>query len=313
MSKIIVTGGAGYLGSVLVPQLLNLGHSVTVIDNFKHGVPSLSLCSNNPLFSLINENVCNSSAVISSALKNADAVIPLAALVGAPTCDKNPTEALSTNTQAIKDLVRACPENTLIIFPNSNSGYGTTPGGTVCDETTPLKPISVYGSTKQQAEDAVMKHPSGICLRFATLFGASPRMRLDLLVNDFVYKAVSEKTIVLFESHFRRNFLNVQDAAQAIIFCLNNAHRTKGEVFNVGDSSANLTKKELCERIKLYCPHLEVYESSFGKDPDQRDYVVSNAKFEKLGWRVRLSLDAGIIELLTCYQQPFYSLQNRNN
>lgn len=309
--RILCTGGAGYLGSVLVPQLINRGHVVTVIDSFKYGVPSLSNMCRYPEFSLINADVRNQS-VLQEQLKKADAVIPLAAIVGAPACARIPQEATSINYQAVKYLVKSCSKDQVIVFPNTNSGYGTTEAGTVCTEETPSNPISVYGRTKQDAENEVLQHESGIALRFATLFGVSPRMRLDLLVNDFVYRAMNDRSIVLFESHFRRNFLHVRDAAQAIMFCLDNVKNMHGQTFNAGNSAANLTKKELCDKIKKHVPSLEVYESATGKDPDQRDYIVSNAKIEELGWKARLSIDDGIIELLSCYQQPFHLLQNRN-
>lgn len=310
MSKILVTGGGGYLGSVLVPLLISEGYKVTVIDNFRHNVPSLSSICPAQNLTLINSDIRN-FGLIQAEVKKADVIIPLAALVGAPLCTQNPTETYDVNYHAIKSLVEICTDQ-IIIFPNSNSGYGTTASDTICTEDTPSNPISLYGKTKQSAEDRVLTHPFGIALRFATLFGASPRMRLDLLVNDFVYRAVHDRSIVLFESHFRRNFLHVRDAANAIIFCLDNVQQMKGQAFNAGNSTANLTKKELCEKIKKHVPKLEIYESTTGKDPDQRDYIVSNAKLEKLGWEPKLSIDNGILELLSCYQQPFYSTQNRN-
>ena len=302
--KVLVTGGAGYLGAALVPALLDAGHDVTVLDSFRHGVPSLAACCHHPRFALVRGDAHGGE--LKRLVAKADAIIPLAALVGAAACDRDPTAAITTNENAIDALYRAASREQLILYPNTNSGYGAG-GAAECTEDTPLQPLSLYGSLKAHAEAIVLEHPHGVSFRFATLFGASPRMRLDLLVNDFVYRAVRDRALTLFEGGFRRNYLHVRDAASAFVFALEAEHYKSmaGYAFNVGLSDANLTKRALCQRIQRHVPDFCWFESPIGEDPDQRDYVVSNARIEATGWRPRHSLDDGITELVKLYQMPF--------
>lgn len=301
MSHVLVTGGAGYLGSVLVPMLLMANHDVTVIDNFRYGQSSLMGCCHHRKLSILNQDIRLNSEY-HDWVKVADVIIPLAAMVGAPVCDKNRAEAFSVNTNAIEDLCRVTRPDQTILYPMSNSGYGTG-GEAECTEESPLLPISVYGKSKVLAEKAVLAHPRGVSFRFATLFGCSPRMRLDLLVNDFVHRAVRDRSIILFEPNFRRNFLHVRDAASAFLFAINHQDQMAGQVYNVGLSSANLTKSQLCEYISQHVKGF-TWHIGDGKDPDQRNYVVSNAKIEALGWKPRYTLNDGIRELLKGYAMP---------
>lgn len=314
MNNVIVTGGAGYLGSILVPILLDRGYCVTVVDNFQHGVPSLSAVCRDKNLTILNFDARDFNK-LSSVLVSAQIVIPLAAVVGAPACDRDMNKAYTTNEIAIQNLISGL--DTLdyyptVIFPNSNSGYGTTSSDVVCSEETPFNPISLYGKTKANAERHVLKYKHGVSLRFATLFGASPRMRLDLLVNDFVYRAVTDKALTLFEGHFRRNYLHVRDAVRAILFVIEHKERMWQQTYNVGDTQANMTKRALCAKIANHIPGFSIHAAAIGKDSDQRDYTVSNAKIEALGWFPKETVDNGIIELIKCYQQPFFSFMNRN-
>ncbi|MDO8715711.1 MAG: NAD(P)-dependent oxidoreductase [Dehalococcoidales bacterium] len=305
--KILCTGGAGYFGSVLVPMLLEHNHDVTVVDSFRHGQPSLLQWCYHPRLTIINHDV---RADPTRHLKGMDVIIPLAALVGAPICDKNPNEAWSINHTEINYLCRSEARlNQTILFPMTNSGYSS--GGEIeCTENSQLKPISIYGQSKVLAEKAVLSHPQGISFRFATLFGCSPRMRLDLLVNDFTYRAVRDRSLTLFEANFRRNYLHVRDAARVFLFAIEHAESKSmfGQAYNVGLSSANLSKRELCERIAGQVPGFVFHEAAVGKDPDQRNYVVSNAKIEALGFKPWYSIDYGITELIKGYQMPLDSV-----
>ena len=252
--KILCTGGAGYLGSVLVPMLLEANYDVTVLDSFRRGAPSLAAWCFNPRLNLVYGDV--QSPITQQLASKADVIIPLAALAGAPECDRDPIGAIATNTKAVEALCSKASFNQLILFPNTNSGYGI---GDVkeCTEDSPLRPVSLYGRSKIQAEAAVLQHPNGVSFRFATLFGASPRMRLDLLVNDFVYRAVRDRALTLFEGGFRRNYLHVRDAASAFLFLLSNPmHLANHRVFNCGDSRANMNKRELCVKIQQHVPNL---------------------------------------------------------
>ncbi len=300
--KILITGGAGYIGSVLVPELLKQGHEVTVIDNFMYNQPSLLDSCHYKTLKIARGDVRNEK-LMAQHIKEKDFIIPLACLVGAPLCDRDPIAARNINLEAIKTILRLREPHQKIIFPNTNSGYGRQQEGTsFCDENTPLEPISLYGQLKVEAEKAILESGNGITLRLATVFGISPRMRLDLLVNDFVYRALNDRFIVLFESHFKRNYIHVRDVVSAFIHCMNNFELLKNQPYNVGLSDANLSKLELCQEIKKQLPDFVFIESSIGEDPDKRDYIVSNEKIEKTGFKTQVSLQEGIAELIKGYQ-----------
>jgi nucleoside-diphosphate-sugar epimerase len=299
--NILVTGGAGYLGTTLVPALLEAGHRVTVLDNFMYRQTGLEACCANPAFDVVRGDARSADA-LAPLVKKADAVIPLAALVGAPLCDRDRVGALSTNQEGVATLVGMMSRSQQLVYPTTNSGYGVGKPGEFCTEETPLNPISLYGRTKSDAEKIVLERGSGVSLRLATVFGMSPRMRTDLLVNDFVYRAVYDRFVVLFEAHFKRNYIHVRDVAGAFMHSFANYERMSGQVYNVGLSDANLSKAELCERIKRHVPSFVYLEAPVGEDPDKRDYIVSNAKIEATGWRPRHSLDDGIAELIKGYR-----------
>ena len=298
MTRVLVTGGAGYLGSVLVPLLLERGFDVTVIDSFMYDQDSLAASCYHPRFSLTRGDV-RSRETMAPLLKRADIVIPLAALVGAPLCDRDPLAATSTNLQAVVDMVGSLSPAQRVIMPVSNSGYGVGTGNALCTEESPLRPVSLYGRDKVAAERFLLEHhPTTVTLRLATVFGMSPRMRLDLLVNDFTYRACTDRFIVLFESHFKRNFIHVRDVARAFLHAIDRFETMQGGPYNVGLSDANLSKRELCTRIQAHVPSFVFSESNIGKDPDQRDYIVSNEKIERTGFTPMFSLDDGIRELV---------------
>jgi nucleoside-diphosphate-sugar epimerase len=298
MQRVLVTGGAGYLGSTLVPALLDRGFAVTVVDNFLFGQDSLSAVCHHPQFAIVRGDV-RDRAVMAPLVKVADIIIPLAALVGAPMCDRDPLAATSTNKQAIVDMLPNLSREQRVLLPITNSGYGVGQTGKFCTEDTPLRPVSLYGRDKVELERILLEqHPSALSLRLATVFGMSPRMRLDLLVNDFVYRAVNDRFIVLFEAHFKRNFIHVRDVARAFLHAIDHFDTMKGGPYNVGLSDANLSKRELCDRIRLQVPQFVVLESEINKDKDQRDYIVSNEKIERTGYRPVHSLDDGIRELV---------------
>jgi len=298
--KILVTGGSGYLGSTLVPELLNLGNEVTVLDNFMFGQNSLLECCSNPNFK-VERGDCRDETTMKKLVKDNDIIIPLAALVGVPLCNRDEIGTISTNRDAIGILVKLLSKEQRIIMPVTNSGYGVGQKGIYCTEETPLNPISTYGKTKVEAEKFVLDRGNGISLRLATVFGMSPRMRIDLLVNDFTYRAVKDRFIVIFEGHFKRNYIHVKDVTNAFIHSINNFDTMKNQPYNVGLSEANLSKLELCERIKKHLPEFVYMESEVGKDPDKRDYIVSNEKIEKTGFKPQNSLDMGIKELIKGY------------
>jgi len=299
--KILITGGAGYLGSVMVPRLLAAGHEVIVLDNFMYNQsPLLDLC-HEPKLTVVRGDA-RDRKVVERLMKGADAVFPLACLTGAPLCAKDPVGARTILLDAVKLVVELSSKDQRLIFPTTNSGYGIGEKGKFCTEDTPLRPISLYGTLKCDAEKAILDSGHGITLRLATAFGASPRMRLDLLVNDFVYRAVYDRFVILFEAHFKRNFIHTRDVAKAFMHSLDHFEVMKNEPYNVGLSDANLSKQELCEEIKKHVPDFYFVEAAVGEDPDKRDYVVSNAKIEKTGFKPDMSLSKGIAELIKAYQ-----------
>lgn len=298
VQRVLVTGGAGYLGSVLVPALLERGFAVTVVDNFMYRQDSLNAVCWHKDFTLIYGDV-RSMDTMRPLLKQADIIIPLAALAGAPLCDRDPTAATSTNLQAIADMAREIGRDQRVLLPVTNSGYGVGEKDRFCTEETPIRPVSRYGRDKVEAERVLLeRHPSSISFRLATVFGMSPRMRLDLLVNDFTFRACRDRSIVLFESHFKRNFIHVRDVARVFLHGIDCFDAMKGQIYNVGLSDANLSKLELCQRIQTHVPGFVVHESDIGRDPDKRDYIVSNEKIERTGFKPALSLDDGIGELV---------------
>lgn len=302
MTKILVTGGAGYIGSVLVPALLKNGHEVIVLDNFMYRqTPLLDQHHRQPL-RIIRGDVRNIE-LINQIIdrEKPNFIFPLAGIVGAPACELDQTAARTTNLDAIRVMLQLA-DNTKIIFPNTNSGYGIGQNNVFCDETTPLHPISLYGRLKVKAETAVIQRGESIALRLATVFGASPRMRLDLLVNDMTYKAVTDGYVILFEAHAKRNFIHVRDVAKAFLHCMDNFDSMKGETYNVGRSDANLSKWELCEKIKEQVPNFYFVEAPLREDPDKRNYIVSNAKIEATGYHPDVSLQEGITELIKACQ-----------
>ncbi len=299
--NILITGGAGYLGSIMVPQLLKEGHKVTVVDNFMFNQTSLLDCCINPDLTIIRGDT-RDKVLMERLMKTVDAIFPLACLTGAPLCAKEPRAAEEIILEAVRMILDLRSKDQMVIYPTTNSGYGIGEKGIHCTEETPLRPVSLYGKLKVNAENAILNSGNGITLRLATAFGVSPRMRLDLLVNDFVYRAVYDRFIVLFEAHFKRNFIHVRDITNAFIHALNNFDTMKNEPYNVGLSDANLNKAELCEEIKKLVPEFYFVESNIGEDPDKRDYIVSNEKIEKTGFKQQVSLSVGIQELVKAYQ-----------
>ncbi len=299
--KILVTGAAGYLGSVMVPELLKAGHQVTAVDNFMYNQTSLLDCCYDDKLMVVRGDT-RDEKLMKSLVKDADAIFPLACLTGAPLCAKDPWGAQTILLDAVKLILSYTSKNQRVIFPTTNSGYGVGEKGKHCTEKTPLRPISLYGKLKVEAEDAILQSGHGITLRLATAFGVSPRMRLDLLVNDFVYRAVFDRFVVLFEAHFKRNYIHVRDVAKAFQHSLNHFDKMKNEPYNVGLSDANLSKLELCEEIKKQVPDFYFVEATIGEDPDKRDYIVSNDKIEQTGYKPDVSLSMGIKELLKAYK-----------
>lgn len=294
--KILVTGGAGYIGSILVPMLLEkTGHMVTVLDNFMFGQAPLNHVCAHPRFNVIRGDV-RDLALLKAILPEFDFIIPLAARVGARLCDEDPDAARATNWLAIETMVHLAP-HARVIAPITNSGYGIGQGGKPCTEESPMKPISLYGETKVRAEMLIL-NAGGVSLRLATVFGMSPRMRIDLLVNEFVYRAVTDRALTLFEGHFRRNYIHVRDVALAFLHAITHYDEMSGQAYNVGLSNANLTKRELCEEIRRQVPAFTFLEAPIGEDPDKRDYIVSNAKIEATGFKPVWGLDYGIAELI---------------
>ena len=301
MRKILITGGGGYVGSMLCTTLVNLGHEVTVVDLMKYDKGSLNHLYYHKNFKLIKKDV-RDIKVMKKLIKKNEYIIPLAALVGAPLCDKNKKDAVSVNHKSIKSLVSLCSKKNKIIFLTTNSGYGIGEKNKFCDENSPLKPISLYGRTKCDGEELVKtKVKNFVCFRLATVFGHSYRMRSDLLVNNFVYTTIKKQKLTLFEPHFRRNFIHVRDVVNAIIFTMKNFNKIKNNVYNLGLSSANISKIMLAKKIKKQYKKLQIKIVTNRKDPDKRDYFVSNKKIEKKGFKARITLDEGISELIQIF------------
>lgn len=294
---ILVTGGAGYLGSTLVPALLQAGHRVTVLDNFLFRQTSLNHVCHDPNFSVVKGDI-RVESTIAPLLKKADIVIPLAALVGAPMCSADPVGAKTVNHDAILMMLRLMSRQQRILMPTTNSAYGSGDENNFCTEESPLKPISIYAREKVAIEGELMQRENAVSFRLATVFGMSPRMRIDLLVNDFTYRAVHDRFVVLFESQFKRNYIHVRDIARVFLHGIANFEGMRGQIYNVGLSEANVSKRELCERIAKHVPDFTFIDAPVGKDPDQRNYIVSNAKIERTGFQPAVSLDAGIAELV---------------
>ncbi len=300
MSKILITGGAGYLGSVLTPLLLQAGHQVVVLDSFLFRQFTLADCCGHDGFEVVRGD-CRDESLLRRLLAPADYVIPLAALVGAPLCDRDRVGAETVNRDAVRLLCRLSGRDQRIIYPTTNSGYGIGQKEKMCDEETPLRPISLYGVTKTEAERAVLEREESLTFRFATVFGMSPRMRLDLLVNDFVHRAVHDRAVVIFEGHFKRNFIHIRDVARVFLFAIERFEAMRGRPYNVGLDDANLSKLELCAKIKGHLPGFVYLEAPIGEDPDKRDYIVSNARIAAQGFRTEWPLDRGIRELIKGY------------
>ncbi len=299
--KVLVTGGMGYIGATLIPMLLDEGFEVTALDNMMYRqTPLLDRCWH-PKLKVVKGDVRDSS-LLKKELATADVLLPLACLTGAPACAKDPGAAVEIGKTSVVEMLKAKSKDQLLIYPCTNSGYGIGQNGAECDEDSPLEPVSLYGKLKVEAETALLESGEAVTFRFATVFGASPRMRLDLLVNDFTYRAVNDRFVVLFEAHFKRNYLHVRDAAGAFIHTIRNYGKMKGRPYNVGLSDANLSKMELCETIRKHLPDFHILVSDVGEDPDKRDYVISNKRIEATGYKTRHSLSDGIQELIKCFQ-----------
>ena len=297
MEKILITGGAGYIGSMLTTKLIEKGYRVTVIDSLQFSKNSLNHLFAHKNFKFIYGDVRNKN-LIKKNIKKHNIIIPLAALVGAPLCEKYKKEAKEINFESIKYMLKIIDKKQKIIFPTTNSGYGIGQKEKYCDENSPLNPISFYGKTKAEAEKIVLEFENSICFRLATIFGYSYRMRTDLLVNNFVYKALKFKKLKLYEPHFRRNYIHIIDVVRAFIFAIKNFNKLKSNTYNLGLSSANLTKLMLAKKIKKQFKEVKISIIRNRKDPDQRDYFVSNKKIEKKGFKPIISLEEGIAELL---------------
>ena len=298
--KILITGGAGYIGSVLTPALLHAGHEVTVVDSFIFRQNSLADCCHYDRFRVVRGD-CRDEGVIKPLLMQADVIIPLAALVGMPLCKLDAHGARTINQEAIEMICRLASKEQRIIYPTTNSGYGIGEKGKFCTEETPLRPISLYGVTKNNAEKAVLDRGNSVTFRLATVFGVAPRMRVDLLVNDFVYRAVNDKAVVVFEGHFKRNFVHIRDEARVFMHAMDNFESMKGRPYNFGLEDANLSKLELCEKIREHVPSFVFLEAPIGEDPDKRDYIVSNQRILSTGFKMEWDLDRGIRELMKGY------------
>jgi nucleoside-diphosphate-sugar epimerase len=300
-THVVVTGGAGYLGSVLCERLLDAGCRVTAVDCLMYQQRSLFHLCANPSFDFVFGDA-RDEALMRSQLKDADVIIPLAAIVGAPGCDRDPYLAKSVNLEAIKLINRLRSSSQLVVYPTTNSGYGTQTGDVFCTEETPLEPISLYGVTKSQAEAELLQSPNAVTLRLATVFGMSPRMRLDLLVNHFTYAAVTDGYLVIFEKDFKRNYIHIRDVADVFLHCIENSKDMVGRPYNAGLDAANLSKEELAQKIKEFVPNFYVHYAAIGSDPDKRNYIVSNQRLREAGFEAKRSLEFGIMELLKGYR-----------
>jgi nucleoside-diphosphate-sugar epimerase len=308
--RILVTGAAGYIGSILCEHLLKGGYEVTALDNLMYGQTSLFAFCANPRFEFVRGDARDES-IVKKLVKEADVLVPLAAVVGAGACDRDPWLSKSLNLDAIQLLNRVRSQQQLVIFPMTNSGYGTKTGETFCTEETPLEPISLYGRTKVDAEREVLASPNALSLRLATVFGMSPRMRMDLLVNQFVYSAIKDGSLVLFEKDFKRNYVHIRDIADCMLHCIKNGETMAGRCYNVGLDRANLSKEELALKIKEYVPNLYIHAAAIGSDPDKRNYIVSNQRLRSAGFEAKRTLDEGIRELLKGYRMlPRGTFQN---
>ena len=296
MTKILITGGAGYIGAVLIPKLLLDGYEVTCVDNLMYEPTSLMMATKNKNFNLIIGDARDKD-LMKPLIESADIIIPLACMTGAPLCTKDQTSACTINRDAVVMCSELSSKNQLLIYPCTNSGYGIGEEGILCSEESPLRPISLYGKLKVEAEKILLDKGNAITFRLATVFGISPRPRLDLLVNDFTYRAFFDKTVVLFEADFKRNYLHIEDAADGFRFAINNPELV-GNCFNLGYSEANLSKRELCEEIKRIIPDFVYLVSEIGSDVDKRNYIVSNEKIEKAGFKATKDLATGIKELV---------------
>lgn len=305
--RVLITGGAGYLGSILIEHLLDANFQVTVVDNLLYRQNSLFHFCANPNFEFVFGDARDKKLML-KLVKDKDVIIPLAAIVGVTACSRDPLMAKSVNLDAIKLILEIRDPKQLIVYPNTNSGYGTSTGEVYCTEDTPLQPISLYGQTKVDAELLILKERNSITFRLATVFGMSPRMRIDLLVNDFVHKAVNDRYIVIFEKDFKRNYVHIRDVADCFIYAIENAEKMVGKPYNVGLDDANLSKEELALKIKQYVPDFYIHFAEVGTDPDKRNYIVSNQRLKKAGFRAKRSLDEGILELLKGYQMMKHSL-----
>ena len=297
MSNILVTGGAGYIGSTLVPDLLSKKHKVTVIDNFMYDQTSLATSIRDRNFEIIFGDVRDES-LMKKLVSKADIIIPLAAIVGAPACDKDPVTAQSINKDSILWLLKQVSRSQQVIMPTTNSAYGSGDKNNFCDENSPLNPLSLYARDKVLVEKSLLEHENSTSFRLATVFGISPRMRLDLLVNNFTLRAITDGFVIVFEGHFKRNYIHILDVVQAFNMAIDKKEQFKGEIFNVGLSQANISKIELCQEIKKIVPNFLFLEAPLGKDPDQRNYIVSNKKIEALGFSPAVSLQEGLSELV---------------
>jgi len=300
MNNILVTGGAGYLGSTMVPELLNKGYKVTVLDNFMFKQNSLAHVCSDPNFEIVRGDI-RDKEIMQDLMKSADVIIPLAAIVGAPLCSEDKIGSTTINRDAIEMMFDLSSKEQIILMPTTNSAYGTGDKDNFCTEESELRPISQYAIEKVEIEKRLLDMPNAISFRLATVFGMSPRMRIDLLVNDFTHRAFRDRFVVLFESHFKRNYIHVRDVAKVFLHALDKHSSMKGEIYNVGLSEANLSKRELCEAIQKYIPDFMIMEAAVGKDPDQRNYVVSNKKIENTGFKPSHSLDMGIKDLIKGY------------